>query len=111
MNNQLLIMNFNMQCFDRKFDEFSAFLDEISVPPQIIILTETWFSPTTCMNITGYKGYHCTRPGLNERGGVSIFVLETLNLSIVHYSSKLSADLEHVRVILKPNSENRKKIR
>ena len=110
MNNQLLIMNFNMQCFDRKFDEFSAFLDEISVPPQIIILTETWFSPTTCMNITGYKGYHCTRSGLNERGGVSIFVLETLNLSIVHYSSKLSADLEHVRVILKPNSENRKKI-
>ena len=103
-------MNFNIQCFDSKFDEFSAFLDNISLLPQILILTETWFCPTTCRNIPGYKGYHCTRPGLNERGGVSIYILETLNLSCVHYSFNVTANLEHVHIVLKPNSENRKKI-
>ena len=58
LNNQLLVMNFNIQCFDSKFDEFSAFLDNISSVPQILFLTKTWFSPTTCSNISGFKGYH-----------------------------------------------------
>ena len=103
-------MNFNIQDFDSKIDEFSVFLDRISIAPQIVILTETWFSPETCRKIPGYKGYHCTRAGLRDRGGVSIFILETLNLKCVHYSFNVSADLEHVRIILKPNNENRKNI-
>ena len=111
INNQILVLNFNIQCFDSKFDEFSAFLDKMIISPHILVLTETWFCPTTCKEISGYKSYHCTRTGTNDRGGVSIYVLETLNLKCVHYSVKLSADLEHVRVILKPNNENRKKLK
>ena len=54
-SNQLLVMNFNIQSFDSKYDEFSAFFDEINLRPHILILTETWFSPTTCREIQGYK--------------------------------------------------------
>ena len=103
-------MNFNIQSFDSKIDEFSAFLDKINIAPHILVLCETWFAPSTCRDISGYKAYHCTRPGPNERGGISIYVLETLNLSCLHYSFKVNSDLEHVRIILKPNNENRKKI-
>ena len=109
-NNQLLVMNFNIQSFDSKINEFSAFLDKINLTAHILVLTETWFAPSTCKDIPGYKAYHCTRPGTNERGGVSIYVLETLNLSCLHYSFKISSDPEHVRIILKPNNVNRKKI-
>ena len=108
-NNQILVINFNIQSFDRKFDEFTAFLDNINLSPHVMILSETWFSPSTCKEILGYKSYHCTRPGINERGGVSIYILETLNLSCLHYSHKVTPELEYVRIILKPNNENRKK--
>ena len=85
-SNQLLVLNFNIQSFDSKYDEFSAFLDEINLKPHIIILTETWFSPSTCSEIPGYKAYHCTRAGDNAHGGVSAYILETLNLSCLHFS-------------------------
>ena len=110
VNDQLLVMNFNIQCFNSKIDEFLVFLDQITISPHILVLTETWFAPSTCRDISGYKAYHCTRPGSNERGGVSIYILETLNLSCLHYSFKVNSDLEHVRIILKPNNVNRKKI-
>ena len=63
-----------------------------------------------CKEITGYKGYHCTRSNINERGGVSIYVLENLNLSLSHYFSNVSAELEHVHITLKPRGANTKNI-
>ena len=110
MSNQLLVMNFNIQSFASKYDEFSAFLDEIRPKPHILVLTETWFHSSTCKDIIGYKSYHCTRPDDNHRGGVSIFTLETLNLSCLHFSCRVTDDLERIRVILKPNNTNRKNI-
>ena len=105
-----MVINFNIQSFDSKIDEFSAFLHEIKLNPEIIILTETWFSPLTCRDITGYKGYHCTRPNINARGGISIYVLNNLNLSLTHYSSNVSAELEYVHITLKPRDSNGKNI-
>ena len=110
MKNQLLVMNLNIQSFDSKYVEFSAFLDEISLKPHILVLTETWFNSSTCKEILGYKSFHCTRSGDVHRGGISVFVLETLNLSCLHFSCRVTDDLEHVRIILKPNNENRKNI-
>ena len=109
-NNDFLIMNFNIQCFDRKIDEFSAFLDKISIIPDIIVLTETWFAPSTCRELPGYNDYHCTRQNINDRGGVSIYILQSLNVSCIHYSSKVTPELEHVHVTLKPINANRKNI-
>ena len=95
-NNQILVMNFNIQSFESKFDELSAFLDEINTKPHVLILTETWFAPLTTREILGYKAYHCTRTGENARGGVSVYILETLNLSCLHFSCKVKPDLETI---------------
>ena len=110
INNKLLVMNFNIQSFDSKYDEFSAFLDELSLKPHILVLTETWFHSSTCKELTGYKSYHCTRPGDIHRGGVTVFILESLSFSCLHFSCRVTDDLEHARVILKPNHTNRKNI-
>ena len=67
-NNQILVINFNIQSFDRKFDEFTAFLDNINLSPHIMILSETWFSPSTCKEILGYKSYHLVQ----ELGGEGV---------------------------------------
>ena len=107
---KLLVLNFNIQCFDTKIDEFSAFLDNINLTPDILVLTETWFSPLTSRELPGYKGYHCTRPNINDRGGVSIFVRESLNLSCTHFSLLVSVELEHVHISLKSNVTDRKNI-
>ena len=109
-NKKLMVMNFNIQCYDAKIDEFSAFLDKLKVKPEILVLTETWFSPTTCKDIPGFNAYHCTRPGVHDRGGVSIFVLENLDLSLTHYSFNVSAELEHVHITLKHKNSNMKNI-
>ena len=110
MKNQLLVMNLNIQSFGSKYVEFSTFLDEISLKRPILVLTETWFNSSTGKEILGYKSFHCTRSGDVHRGGISVFVLETLNLSCLHFSCRVTDDLEHVRIILKPNNENRKNI-
>ena len=44
-------MNFNIQSFESKFDEFSVFLDEINTKPHVLILTETWFAPSKTREI------------------------------------------------------------
>ena len=109
-NKKFLVMNFNIQCFDTKIDEFLVFLDKMKLIPDIIILSETWFSPSTCREITGYKDYNCTRPFLNDRGGVTIYVHESLNVTLTHYSFNVSPELEHVHITLKPHDADRKSI-
>ena len=108
-NNKFMVLNFNIQCFNAKIDEFSAFLDEINLNPEIIVLTETWFSPSSCKDISGYEAYHCTRSVGNHRGGISIYVRENLNSSVTHFSFNVSPELEHVHVTLKSNNANLKK--
>ena len=44
-NKKLFAMNFNIQCFNTKIDEFSAFLHELNFVPKIVCLSETWFTP------------------------------------------------------------------
>ena len=109
-NKRLMVLNFNIQCYDAKIDEFSAFIDKLKLKPEILVLTETWFSPMTCKEIPGYNAYHCTRPGVHDRGGVSIYVLKNLDLYLTHYSSNVSAELEHVHITLKHKNSNMKNI-
>ena len=45
--------------------------------PQIIILTETWFSNENAWNLEGYASYNTIRP-IRRSGGVSVFVKNNL---------------------------------
>ena len=77
-NNELLVLNFNMQSFNAKIDELCEFLDQINVIPKIMVLTETWFAIDRTSTIDGFKDFHCTRPGTQEHGGVSIYILDSI---------------------------------
>ena len=107
---KLLAMNFNMQSFNAKIDEFSAFLNDINVSPKILCLTETWFTPFHKCNIDGYKPYHCTRDEDHERGGVSLLILDSIPAKCVEISSNASPELEHIHIRINFSSRNQKKI-
>ena len=109
-NKKLFAMNFNMQSFNAKIDEFSAFLHELNILPKILCLTETWFSINNKQNISGYKAFHSTRTEDHEHGGVSIFILDSLPVNCVEISVKSLHEIEYVHVRLNFKTRNMKKI-
>ena len=60
--NNLFVLNFNIRSFNSNIDQFSNFIDELVIKPQIIILSETWFSRNSKGSINGYTGFDCCRP-------------------------------------------------
>ena len=109
-NNKLFTMNFNMQSFNAKIDEFSTFLNDLNLPPKILCLTETWFTPLNIQNIPGYKPFHSIRNGDRNHGGVSIQILDSIPVNCTEISSKSSLEIEYVHVRLIFKTRNMKKI-
>ena len=69
----LFVLNFNIRSFNCNYDEFSVFVHDLNLQPDIIILTETWFTVSNQSCIEGYVGHHCVREN-RSGGGVSVFV-------------------------------------
>lgn len=68
----LSILSYNIRSFHANSDYFTAsFLNSQKVP-SIIVLTETWFSLDSVINLPGYNSYHTVRDG--RGGGVSVFI-------------------------------------
>jgi len=67
------ILHLNIRSFVRNSDEFCIFLERFSVKPDVIVLTETWFTQDTISNLPGYNAYHVYRVD-RRGGGASIFV-------------------------------------
>ena len=89
VKNDLFIINFNIRSFNANIDEFNVFLDELKIKPDIIILTETWFSDCFTGSIDGFTGFHCMRRG-KRGGGVSIFVKLSLSAKITEQKNEIS---------------------
>ena len=102
---KFLVLNFNIRSFNSNIDEFSTFLDEMSTKPHVIILTEVWFSETNKGNLMGYSAFHCFRPNRNS-GGVSVFILDSLQIKTTLCSSESSPEIETIHVSLLPNDNN-----
>lgn len=80
--NDLLIMSFNVRSFHANGDEFVSFLNNLVKIPDIIVLTETWFSDTYCDGFDDYCAFHVCRT--NRRGGgVSIFVRNRYKVELI----------------------------
>ena len=107
---KLLAVNFNMQSFNAKIDEFSSFLSDLNLPPKILCLTETWFTSLNMQNIRGYKPYHSIRSDDRVHGGVSILILDSIPVNCTEISSKSSLEIEYVHVRLIFKTRNMKKI-
>jgi len=73
-----VILHFNIRSFTANCDEMFIFLSSLAKPPEVIILTETWFSPGYAHDIDGYRGYHVCRAD-RTGGGVSVYVSSSFN--------------------------------
>jgi exonuclease III len=82
------IMNFNVRSFNANGDSFLSMLDTLVEPPDIIVITETWFDDrkgNTC-DIAGYNAHHTMREG-GRGGGVSVYTLDNYTaVKMLHLS-------------------------
>ena len=76
------IFHQNIRSFDRNFDELSAFFTNLDPDIDVLILTETWFSDISVVDLDGYRGFHSFRSGVRG-GGVSIYVREAFNCNYI----------------------------
>ena len=104
---KILILNFNIRSFNSNIDQFSVFLEEMSIKPHVIILTEVWFSEKNKGNLTGYSGFHCYRPS-RSGGGVSVFILDSLQTKNILCSTNSSPEIEtlHLSLLFNGNHLN-----
>jgi len=78
-SNNFNIFHFNIRSAFANYDEFSLLIRQLKKRPTIIILTETWFSPTNILEIPNYEGFHTYRED-KRGGGVSIYVNSDLSI-------------------------------
>ena len=101
-----LVVNMNIRSFSANFDEFSVFMDSVKMRPTVLVLTETWFAEDTCVNITGYTGYHVCRSD-KRGGGVSVYVdknISSCNVGVHSYIGN-EVELNTVKLKLSPQTE------
>jgi len=87
------LCHFNIRSFHANADEVLLFLSSLTILPDIIILSETWFSPDSTMNIDGYYGHHACRTD-RRGGGVSVYVRKVYSATEVPEFSYVTFDLE-----------------
>ena len=92
-NSNFFVIHINIRSFNANFSGFAAYVDSLHIKPNVIILTETWFSQLFCGSIEGYKSYHTHRPD-RSGGGVSIFVSAVLNSTYLPQLSSISNVVE-----------------
>ena len=100
--NGLSVICFNIRSFSRNGDEFLGYISNCGHKFDIIILTETWASneTQTLCYIPGYNSTHNSRE--NRRGGgVSIYVKESINFSVIEAINISNECIESAAVTFK----------
>ena len=76
------VITYNIRSFSANEETLFTLLDSLVSYPQIIVLTETWFSEDNKFEINGYNGYHTVRSD-RRSGGVSVYVSKSLESQIL----------------------------
>lgn len=81
-NYNLKLIAFNVRSINKNFDSFLVFLHRLSLPFDVIILTECWLNDTTTIDsIPGYTT-HYTCHNINQNGGVVVYVNNDWNATV-----------------------------
>ena len=91
MRDRLLIMSINTRSFSN-FWKFEAILSS-KAPPDVLVVSETWFKSESTVNLPNYSSYHVCRPS-GRGGGISIFVRDNLQSSAIDSLSYQNATIE-----------------
>ena len=98
-NNGLSVICFNIRSFNRNGDEFLSYLSNCQYDFDIIVLTETWAKNEThaLCYIPGYNSAHNLREN-RKGGGVSIFVKDSINFSVIETVNTTNDHIETVAI-------------
>jgi len=101
----LSVLHLNIRSFHRNGDELGLLIDQMDTRPDILVLTETWFSHGYQGELRGYDSHHIYR--YNRRGGgVSIFIKNGIKFEVLSQFSYLSNNMEICSVRLNINRES-----
>lgn len=88
------LFHLNAQSLRNKFDQLDAFLQSFDFSFDVIMLTETWYTPDDTVEIlSNYENYSLCRNS-KRGGGVSVYVKNTLHCSIIDEFSVITQDYE-----------------
>ena len=88
---QLKLINYNVRSFRANAQNF---LDAFnSCLPQVLVLTETWFTKNYTSDIEGYDSFHTVRPS-RRSGSVSIFIDFAFENKQIEQLSYISDNIE-----------------
>jgi len=87
------IIHLNIRSYSKNSEEFHILLDTLKMTPDVIVITETWFSSNYSADLFGYRSYHIFR-GDRRGGGVSIYVKNTHVSKLVPQLSFIGENME-----------------
>ena len=97
------ILHHNVRSFQRNYDELSALLDSSNLKPQVLVLSETWFTELSVVKLQCFRDYHSYR--VNRRGGgLSIYVRESLKSSLISDMCSVQEEIEVCTMKIQVNS-------
>lgn len=96
-NSGLSILSINVHSLRNKRDLLEAEILRLG-PVGVIVVSETWIEPGSevCYNLNGFRAYHETRA--DGYGGLSVFVRETIEHSLVHNVTRLGIHVMTVKL-------------
>ena len=101
----LTVMAYNIRSFNSNSDLFFSIFDGKSLP-DILVISETWFTQNTSKNLSGYLSYHVYREGSGRGGGVSVFVKEKFSSRLLPEFCFSNLNIEICTVNVKIDNTN-----
>ena len=91
--NTLSFVNSNIRSFNRNFDSLNSIFSNKNLP-SVFCLTETRFKLSTLQNIPGYVPFHTVRDSDMASGGISLFVIDSINATKIDSLSYCNSTIE-----------------
>ena len=77
-NNTLCIVHLNIRSINKNFEELEAFLQNISLAPDVLVLSETWkIYDTSLFQLKNYNSYY-NNSTKNQNDGLIIYIKSNL---------------------------------
>ena len=92
LGNHVSIFNFNIRSFRKNIDSFMGGFSDKNYP-DILNLTETWFTDSYSEGICGYDCFHTIRSD-RRSGGVSLYIKSSFESRLVKELSYVSDSIE-----------------
>ena len=102
-NEDLFVVNYNINSFNKNYDEFSVYISELKVMPNIIILSETKLLGDNTGSIPGFNGVHCNRSSdsAGPGGGIAVYIKNSMHavVNIENIESLPEIEYIHLKIV------------